>query len=237
MRRRLCRRLPGRADLASDGRAGGRAGYPCRPRRAFRIQRQRGDRGGDARGLRDVSDPRRGHLQGAGRHQRRLRCARQPVLGRRHRRRAHHRRRGLRRRLLHHAGASPRLRDEVADLAARSAAQPGVDRQGRARMASSCRRRRIRRSCWRCASAPATSMAASPPSDNVRPSFHLARRARCAGARHQPHRAAAGLLPAREGEDRAALACRGRIHPRAQAQRDLRRRYRRYRHHHAGRHV
>ena len=40
-----------------------------------------------------------------------------------HRRRADHRRRGLRRGLLHHAGAQPRLRDEVADVAARSAAR------------------------------------------------------------------------------------------------------------------
>ncbi len=46
--------------------------------------------------------------------------------GGRHRRRAGHRRRGLRRRLLDHAGAQPRLRDEIADLAARPAAQPAL---------------------------------------------------------------------------------------------------------------
>ena len=49
---------------------------------------------------------------------------------RRHRRRAGHRRRGLWRRLLDHAGAQPRLRDEVAVLAARPAPEPAVDRQG-----------------------------------------------------------------------------------------------------------
>ncbi len=62
-------------------------------------------------------------LKSTGRHQCRVRRARQPRLGRRHRRRADHRRRGLRRRLLDHAGAQPRLRDEVADVAARSAAR------------------------------------------------------------------------------------------------------------------
>ena len=45
-----------------------------------------------------------------------------------------HRRRGLWRRLLHHAGAHPRLCDEVADLAARSPPQPtnasSSDREG-----------------------------------------------------------------------------------------------------------
>jgi indolepyruvate ferredoxin oxidoreductase alpha subunit len=59
-----------------------------------------------------------------------VRRAGQPGLGRRHRRRADHRRRGLRRRLQHHAGAQPRLRDEVADLAARPHAQPAGHRQG-----------------------------------------------------------------------------------------------------------
>ena len=56
-------------------------------------------------------------------------------------------------------------------------------------------------------------------------------------ARHQPHRAAAGELPAREGEDREALAGRRALHRGAQAQRILRRRRRRHRHRHAGRHV
>ena len=47
-----------------------------------------------------------------------------------HRRRADRHRRGLRRRLLHHAGAQPRLCDEIADLAARSPPQPRIHRQG-----------------------------------------------------------------------------------------------------------
>ena len=46
------------------------------------------------------------------------------------RRRADRHRRGLRRRLLDHAGAQPRLCDEIADLAARSPAQPRIHRQG-----------------------------------------------------------------------------------------------------------
>ena len=65
--------------------------------------------------------------------------------GRRHRRRADHRRRGLRRRLLDHAGAQPRLRDEIADLAARPAAEPALDRAARWRRASSCRKPPTRR--------------------------------------------------------------------------------------------
>ena len=75
-----------------------------------------------------VNYPLRGAVtfKATGRHQRRVRCAGQPGLGRRDRRRAGHRRRGLRRRLVDHAGAQPRVRDEVADLAARPAAQPAV---------------------------------------------------------------------------------------------------------------
>ncbi len=56
--------------------------------------------------------------------------------GGRHRRRPDHRRRGLRRGLLDHAGAQPRLRDEIPDLAARSPAQSSK--------ASSRRRDRLR---------------------------------------------------------------------------------------------
>ena len=82
-----------------------------------------------------VNYPLRGavDLQVHRRHQRRLRRAGQPRLGRRHRRRADHRRRGLRRRLLDHAGAQPRLRDEVADLAARPAAEPALHRRRRSK--------------------------------------------------------------------------------------------------------
>ena len=130
MRRRLCRGLPGRADLAPDGRACRRRGHHGGARRPLRGERQRGRRRRDARRFGPLSDPRRRHLEGDGRHQCRLRRARQSLLGRRARRRADHRRRGLRRRLLDHAGAQPRLRDEVADLAPRSAAEPAVDRQG-----------------------------------------------------------------------------------------------------------
>ena len=111
----------------------------------FENSRQRGDRGGHPRRFGELSAARRGHLQVHGRHQRRLRRAGQPRLGRRHRRRAGHHRRGLRRRLLDHAGARACLRDEVADVAARSAAEPAVDRARRSRPASSCRRRRTRR--------------------------------------------------------------------------------------------
>ena len=67
--------------------------------------------------------------------------------------------------------------------------------------------------------------------------FHAQGRAREPGARHQPHRAAAGELPARTREDREALARRGAVRRAEQAQRVLRRRRRRHRHRHAGRHV
>ena len=80
-------------------------------------------------GLGELPAARRRHVQSPSRRQRRFRCARQPRFRRRDRRRARHRRRGLRRGLDHHAGAQPRLRDEVADLAARPAAEPAVDRQ------------------------------------------------------------------------------------------------------------
>jgi hypothetical protein len=62
--------------------------------------------------------------------QRRLGRAGQPLPRRGDGRGAGHRGRGLRRRLLDHAGAQPRLRDEVAVLAAGPAAQPALDRQG-----------------------------------------------------------------------------------------------------------
>ncbi len=207
MRRQLCRRLPGRADLASDGRAVGRAGYPFRPRGAFRIERQRGDGGGDACRLRDVSDPRRGHLQGAGRHQRRVRRTRQPVLGRRDGRCAHHYRRGLRRRLLHHAGAFARVCDEVAALAGRSAAQRGVDRQGRARFLRTIRGVEYARH----AGGADPRLPCPRPVRHPRqcpPQLSACPRARCAVARHQPDRAAAGLVPAREGEESSSAGPR-----------------------------
>ena len=92
-------------------------------------------------------------------------------------------------------------------------------RARRSRTASSCRRRRTRRSCWRCASAPATCTAASRTKDNQRPTMTLEEALENAAARYRPHRAAARLLPAREGEDREALAGRGGVHQGAQAQR------------------
>ena len=58
--------------------------------------------------------------------------------------------------------------------------------------------------------------------DNKKPSVHAAPGAGKSAPRHQAHRAAAGLLSARAGEDRAALARRGQIHQGAQAQRILR---------------
>ena len=130
MRRRLCRRLSGRADQPSDGRARRRAGHSGRARRAFRGERLGSDGDRHAGGLGALPDPRRRDLQVDRRHQCRLRRARQSRLGRRHRRRADHRRRGLWRRLLDHAGAQPRLRHEEPGLAARPAPQPAVDRQG-----------------------------------------------------------------------------------------------------------
>ena len=196
------------------------AGPAGRARRPFRDLGLGGDRRRDAVGLGDVSDPRRGDLEIDRRHQCRLRRAVQSRLRRRHRRRADHHRRGLRRRLLDHAGAQPRLRDEVADLAARSAPQSADRSSRRSRTASNCRRRPTRRSCSRCASAPAMCMAVHRQGQQA-PDLHAARGAGKPGARRQPHRAAARLLHAREGEDREALARRGRIHQGAQAQRDV----------------
>ena len=122
-----------------------------------------------------------------------------------------HHRRGLRRGLLDHAGAQPRLRDEIADLAARPAPESadaradgrggfravgGVQHAGDARGAHSHlpRARPFRRQGQQAAG------------------VHAARGAGKPGARRQPHRAAAGLVPAREGEARTALAGRGRVH-------------------------
>ena len=212
MRRRLCRRLPGRADQPSDGRARRRAGHSRRTRRAFRGVRIRGDRDRHACRLGALSDPGRGHLQVHRRHQRRLRRARQPRVGRRHRRRAADRRRGLRRGLLHHAGAQPRLRHEEPGLAARPAPQPAVDRQG-----GGGRLRTLRsvehaghdgspHPLLPCAR-QVHRQGQQAPGDDRR------RRARSAAPRHRPHRAAARLLPAREGEDFEALAGRRRLHP------------------------
>ena len=134
--RGLRRRLPGRADLAPDGRAGRRPGHPVRSS-ACSSRASASEAAAAATLAASVMYPIRGAVtfKSTGRHQRGVRRAVQPGVGRRHRRRPDHRRRGLRRGLLDHAGAQPRLRDEVADLAARSAAQPGMHRQrGRGRL-------------------------------------------------------------------------------------------------------
>ena len=111
-----------------------------------------------------------------------------------HRRRADHHRRGLRRRLLDHAGAQPRLRDEIADLAARSRAPTSNPSSRRSRTASSCRRRPTRRSCCevriRCLPRPRPLRRQGQQA----PAVHGGRGAGKSAPRHQPHRAAAGLL-------------------------------------------
>ncbi len=71
----------------------------------------------------------------------------QPGLRRRDRRRAHCAGRGLRRRRQHHAGAHARLRHEIPDVAARSAAESAVDRASRGAGLRAFRRRATRRSC------------------------------------------------------------------------------------------
>ena len=235
----LRRRLPGRADLAPDGRAGRRPGHPRRARHPLRELGQRGHRGGHARRLGQLPAARRGHVQGPGRHQRRVRRARQPRLGRRHRRRARDRRRRLRRRLLDHAGAQPRVRDEVADLAARPAAEPAVDRRG-----GEGRLRALRGEPH-----AGDADAAHPRLPRARP---LRRRAPTAPqrsrsttrsttprARHQPHRAAAGELPARAGEGRTSAGPRRCASSRSD---ELNEFFaadgaRRHRHHRPGRHL
>ena len=236
IRRVLRRGLSGRADLAPDGRARRRQRDPGRARRPFREQRQRGDRRGDARGLGELSAARRGDVQVDRRRQCGVRCAVESRLRRRHRRRAGHHRRGLRRRLLDHAGARASVRDEIADLAARSAPEPAVHRQrgeeglravGGHQHAGDARgahprlpRARPLRGERQCAAV-----------------LHAARRDGEPAPADRPHRAAARELPAREGEDREALAGRGEVHRGQQAQRVLRRRPHRHRHRDAGRDV
>ena len=74
-------------------------------------------------------------------------------------------------------------------------------------------------------------------SDNVRPTYTLRDAMENPRRADRPHRAAARELPAREGEDREALAGRGEVHRGQQAQRVLRRRPDRHRHRDAGRDV
>ena len=176
----------------------------------FETSAQRSDRRRDAGRLGDVSDPRRGDLEVDRRHQRRLRCALQSRLRRRHRRRADHRRRGLRRRLLHHAGAQPRLCDEIADLAARSRA-PTSNRIVKAvedgfELSEASNTPVMLEVRIRCLPCPRPLHRQGQQA----PRLHAGAGAGKSAPRHQPHRAAAGLLPAREGKDRAALAGGGR---------------------------
>ena len=120
--RRLCRRLPGRAGVASGRRAGRIAGPARRARRPSRDLHQRGVGRGDARRLDQLSDARLRHLEVDRRHQRGGRCAVQSRLARRDRRRADRGRRGLRRGRLGHPGAHPGLCAEILGLAAGPAA-------------------------------------------------------------------------------------------------------------------
>ena len=186
---------------------GRRQRHPGRARRAFRESAQRGDGCGDAGGLGELSAARRGHLQVHGRHQCRLRCACQSRLRRRDRRRARHHRRGLWRRLLDHAGARPRLRHEIADVAARSAAEPAVDR------ARGGDRLRAVGGLEHAGDADA----AHPRLPRLRAIHHQdqqarrvrpGRRAGAPAARSFPHRHAADDLCPRKGQVGAALAVR-----------------------------
>ena len=211
----------GAPDFPSHGRPLRRARYPRRAGRPFRGERQRGHGRRDARRERPLPDPRRGHLEGHGRNQRRFRRARQPRLGRGEGRRHDHRRRGLWRRLLDHAGAEPCLRHEVADLAPRPAAQPRDHRQAR--------RGRLRAvgSLEHAGDARDPHPHLSPPRPLHRqgqqaPGLHREGCVGEAGARHQPHRAAARLLPPRAGEDQFPSAGRDQVHPGAEAQRGVR---------------
>ena len=226
-------RLPGRADLAPDGRARRRAGHHGRARRAFRVERLRGDRRRDACRLGALSDPRRRDLQVAPSalnvaSDALANLASGGVKGGA----LDHPRRGLRRRLLHHAGAQPRFCDEVADLAARSAPEPREDR------AVGARRLRAVGSLQHAGDAGGAHplLPRARPLQGARQPASEDEPRRGAGepaARPEPHRAAARLLSAREGEDREALAGGGEIHPRARAERAFRAGGRPGRHRHA----
>ena len=154
-----------------------------------------------------------------------------------HRRRADHRRRGLRRRLLDHAGAQPRLCDEIADLAARSAAEPRIDRQGGRGRLRAVGGVQHAGDAARCASAPATCTAASSPRTTS------ARRFTLAEALENPRRDTNRIVlpPASYLHEKEKIEKRWpaavEIHQGAQAQRVLRADDGDDRHHHAGRHV
>src|ERR1051326_3187053 len=121
--RELRRRLSGRAGVASARRHGRCRGFIGRARRTRRDLHQRGRGRGHAGRLDQLSAARRGDLEVDRRHQCGGRCAVEPRLARRRRWHPDRARRGLRRRRQRHTGALLRLRDEVVDLAARSAAR------------------------------------------------------------------------------------------------------------------
>ena len=148
-----------------------------------------------------------------------------------------HRRRGLRRRLVDHAGAQPRVRDEVADLAARPTPEPAGHR----------RRREGGVRAVRGEPDAGDDRAAHPRLPRPRPVHRVGEPAPAvharpgdghAGARPRPHHAAADELCAGAREDRAALAGGGALHRGAEAQRVHRgggRRRERHRHRRPGR--
>ena len=109
------------------------------------------------------------------------------------------------------------------DVAARSAPASAARSCARCEPASSSPRRATRPSCSCCASAPATSTAASRPKDNRRPAFAAAGGARAPAARLRAHHPAAFDLRAGAREDRAAPAGRAALHRRARHERAARR--------------
>ena len=232
----LCRRLPGCAGVAHDGRAQRRARHHGRAGHPHRDQRVRSRGGGDAGRLDQLSGPRRGDLEIDRRHQCRLGRAVQPRFGGRQGRRAHRHRRGLRRGLFDHPGALPRLCDEVADLAAGPAPQPSDHRaHGRAGF------RAVRG--IQHAGIPRVAHPRLPRARQLRSQGQPAR-ARLAQARAgtlrfrlRPHLPAAGDLRAGKAQNRGALAGRGELHPRPSSERIFRRAIRRRRHHLPGRSV
>ena len=202
----------------------------------FEFERERGNRDRDACGLGELSLARRRHLQGAGRGQRRLGCAREPRLRRRQGRRADHRRRGLRRGLLDHAGAQPRLRHEVPGVASRPAPEP-ADHRAHGREGLRALGSLEHAGDARAAHPRLPRLRLVHDQGECAARLHAEGRARAPDAGRQSHRAAADDLRPREGEDRRTLAGRGEVRGRERAQRVLRRRRRRHRHRPAGRDV
>ena len=153
---------------------------------------------------------------------------------RRQGRRADRARRGLRRGRVDHPGAQPRLRDEVADLAARPAPQPADDRRhGRARLRALGGVEHAGDAAS-CASAPATCTAASRRATNRAPRILQARHAATSPDFDYGRIC---LPPSTYAQEKHKIEVRWpaavQLHPRAQAQRDLPGRAWRRRHHRA----